>query len=106
MFLIGFTANIWLLFLFTIIFTFGEIVRSPVLNNFISGYASPSARGQYMGASRLQFTVGRFLAPITVFLSEWIHPIGIFGIILCSALIGGACYVLLYKMYKPETNSI
>ncbi len=106
MFLIGFTANIWLLFLFTIIFTFGEIVRSPVLNNFISDYAPPSARGQYMGASRLQFTAGRFLAPITVFLSEWIRPIGIFGIILCSALIGGACYVLLYKMYKSETNSI
>lgn len=106
MFLVGFTSNIWLLFLLTIIFTFGEIVRSPVLNNFISDYAPPAARGQYMGASRLQFTIGRFIAPVTVFFSEWVQPIGIFSIILICALSGGAFYILLYKMHTIQPKNM
>lgn len=103
MFFVGFTTNIWLLFFLTIIFTFGELVRSPVLNNFISDYAPKNARGQYMGASKLQFTIGRFLAPITVFLSEWTPPIGVFGNILFCALLGGACYIFLYKIHVKQS---
>lgn len=97
MFLVGFTTNVWMLFLLTIIFTFGEIVRAPVLDNFIADYAPERARGKYMGAARLQFTIGRFLAPVTVLLSEWIEPIGIFSIILISALFSGYMYIVLYQ---------
>lgn len=102
MFFVGITSNIWLLFFLTIIFTFGEIVRAPVINNFISSYAPVNARGQYMGASNLQYTIGRFLAPITVFLSAWMPPVGVFSVILFCALIGGAFYIQLYKIYLPQ----
>lgn len=101
MFAVGFTTNIWFLFVLTIIFTLGEIVRSPVTNNFVSSYAPANSRGQYMAASSLQFTVGRFFAPITVFLSEWIPPIGIFSIILICALISIIFYHKLFKVYNP-----
>ena len=47
------------------------MVRSPVTQSFISRYAPEHARGQYMGADSLQFTIGRFLAPVTVFLSTY-----------------------------------
>ncbi|MFS1515733.1 MDR family MFS transporter [Bacillus sp. SCS-151] len=100
LFLVGFSTNIWMLFLLTIIFTFGEIVRAPVINNFVSDYAPEHARGKYMGASRLQFTIGRFLAPLTVFLAEWVSPMGIFSIILFFAFMSVILYIKLYKSYE------
>jgi MFS family permease len=104
MFFVGLTTNIWLLFFLTIIFTFGEIVRSPVINNFVSNYAPAHARGQYLGASNLQYTIGRFLAPTTVFMSTWMPPIGVFSFILFCAINGGWFYIHLYKIYKEQTS--
>jgi dipeptide/tripeptide permease len=94
---IGLTTNIWFLFVLTIIFTLGELVRSPVTNNFVSNYAPADARAQYMAASDLQFTIGRFLAPITVFISAWLPPIGVFSIILICAFISMVLYMKLFK---------
>lgn len=97
MFAVGFTTNIWILSLLTIIFTFGEIVRAPVLYNFVSEYAPDNARGQYMAASNMQFTIGRLLAPIPVFLAAFFEPILIFSFILLCALISLIFYLKLYK---------
>ena len=97
MFAVGLTTNLWILFGLTIIFTFGEIVRSPVLYNFVSDHAPENARGQYMAASNMQFTIGRCLAPLTVFFSSWLPPIGIFSMILCSAMISLLLYLKIFK---------
>lgn len=106
-FALGLNTNIWFLFFVTIIFTFGEIVRSPVTESFISRYAPEHARGQYMGANSLQFSIGRFLAPMTVFLSTWVPPMGIFSIILVFALISVVLYIKLFKIYveRPTVHS-
>ncbi|SMF64339.1 Dipeptide/tripeptide permease [Paenibacillus uliginis N3/975] len=106
-FALGLNTNIWFLFFVTIIFTFGEIVRSPVTESFISRYAPEHARGQYMGANSSQFTIGRFLAPMTVFLSTWVPPMGIFSIILVFALISVVLYIQLFKIYveRPTVHS-
>ncbi|WP_442599826.1 MDR family MFS transporter [Neobacillus sp. D3-1R] len=104
MFLVGLTTNIWILFVLTIIFTFGEIVRAPVATNFVSDYAPENARGQYMGASSLQYTFGRFLAPVTVFLSAWVPSMGVFSLILISAILSGVFYIKLYKMDVKRAN--
>ncbi|WP_339272730.1 MFS transporter [Paenibacillus sp. FSL W8-0187] len=104
-FALGLNTNIWFLFFVTIIFTFGEMARSPVTQSFISRYAPEHARGRYMGADSLQFTIGRFLAPMTVFLSTWLPPMGIFSIILLSALISVALYILLFRMYVEEKSA-
>ncbi|MBP0723744.1 MFS transporter [Bacillus sp. RG28] len=99
MFAVGLTTNIWFLFILTVIFTFGEIVRSPVMNNFVSEYAPVNARGQYMGASNLQYTFGRFLAPLTVFISAWVPPMGVFSVILVCGFISAVLYFKLFKMH-------
>lgn len=101
-FAVGLNTNIWFLFFVTIIFTFGEMVRSPVTQSFISRYAPEHARGQYMGADSLQATIGKFLAPVTVFLSNWVTPMGIFSVILAFALISALLYVQLFRIYKEE----
>lgn len=98
-FFVGLNTNIWFLFFVTIIFTFGEIVRSPVTQSFISRYAPEHSRGQYMGADSLQYTIGKFLAPMTVFLSSWVQPMGIFSIILAFAFISIVLYIYLFRIY-------
>lgn len=97
MFLVGLTTNVWLLFGFIVILTFGELMRSPVALSFVSKYAPEDARGQYMAASNLQFSVGRFIAPVTIILSERLAPIGVFGIILLCTLISAVLYVRLFR---------
>ncbi|WP_312112144.1 MDR family MFS transporter [Brevibacillus reuszeri] len=105
-FALGLSTHFWFLFLCTIIFTFGEMMRSPVTQSFISRYAPENARGQYMGADSLQPTIGKFLAPVTVFLSSWVSPLGIFTLILLFALISVVLYSQLFRMYveKPMTT--
>ncbi|MDP4163212.1 MAG: MFS transporter [Bacillota bacterium] len=97
MFLVGFTTNIWLLFIFTFIFTIGEIMNAPVTSSFVSKYAPEKARGQYMGASNLQYSIGRFLAPLTVILSTSLSAIGVFGFVFFCMLISVGLYILLFK---------
>ena len=102
-FFVGLNTNIWYLFFVTIIFTFGEMVRSPVTQSFISRYAPAHARGQYMGADSLQYTIGKFLAPMTVFLSSWMPPMGIFSIILVFSFISIVLYIQLFRIYVEQT---
>lgn len=105
MFLIGLTTHVWLLFLFIIIMTIGEISRSPVTESFVSKYAPEHARGQYMGAANLQYSFGRFLAPVTVLLSTWLAPTFVFGIILLCTLISAALYILLFKIIPEDRTT-
>jgi MFS transporter, DHA1 family, multidrug resistance protein B len=97
-FLVGLTTNVWLLLVFMAIFTVGEISRSPVAQSFVSKYAPEGARGRYMGASGLQNSIGRLIAPMTVVLSSWMTPIGIFGILLICTLISAFLYIRLFQI--------
>lgn len=105
-FALGLNSQLWFLFLATIVFTFGEMVRSPVTQSFISHYAPEVSRGQYMGADSLQPTIGRFIAPVTVFLSSWVPPLGIFTLILVFSLISVLLYIQLFRMYVEKPGSV
>ncbi|UFJ40239.1 MFS transporter [Brevibacillus humidisoli] len=98
MFAMGLTANVWLLFGCMVLFTLGELIRTPVAQTFVSKYAPEESRGQYMGASTLQFSIGRFLAPAAIGLSQWLPPLGVFGVILLCALISALLYVRLFRL--------
>lgn len=105
MFLMAFTANIWLLFGCMTILTLGELIRTPVAQSFISKYAPEDARGQYMGASSLQFSIGRFIAPLTIGISQWLSPVGVFGIILAVSLFSAYLYIRLFRMIPEEQHA-
>lgn len=98
MFLMAFTTNIWLLFGCITVLTLGELIRTPVVQSFVSKYAPEDARGQYMGASSLQFSIGRFIAPLSIGLSAWLPPVGVFGVILLCALVSALLYVKLFQI--------
>jgi DHA1 family multidrug resistance protein B-like MFS transporter len=98
MFMIGLTTHVWLLFIFTFIFTIGELSRSPVTDSFISKYAPENARGQYIGASSLQYSVGRFIAPVTIMLSTWFPPQVVFGVIFLVTILSSLLYVKVFRI--------
>lgn len=102
---LGGSTNIWYLFLMTIVFTFGEIVRSPVMESFVSRYAPRESIGKYIGADSLQYTVGRFLAPVTLFLSEWLAPIWILTILFAFSLLSILLYIHLFKMFSVDKST-
>lgn len=106
MFAMSFTTDVWMLFGCMVIFTLGELIRTPVAQSFISKYAPEDRRGQYMGASTLQFSVGRFLAPLTIGVSQWLAPVGVFGIVLIFALISALIYVFLFRLIERRENSL
>lgn len=106
MFLVGLTTNVWLLLCFMIVLTVGEVLRSPVAQGFVSKYAPEEARGRYMGASSLQFSIGRFLAPLTVILSEWLPPIGVFGFIFLCTIVSAGLYVKLFRIIPARYADI
>ncbi|MFM9329967.1 MDR family MFS transporter [Paenibacillus mesotrionivorans] len=105
-FFVGLHTNIWYLFAVTVIFTFGEMVRSPAAQSFISRYAPAHARGQYLGADSLQNTVGKFLAPMTVVLSGWLPPLAIFTVILGFALVSIGLYFQLFRLYGEKQAAV
>jgi MFS family permease len=98
MFLMAFTTDVWLLFGCIGILTLGELIRTPVAQSFVSKYAPEEARGQYMGASTLQFSIGRFIAPLTIGLSQWMPPLGVFGVIFGCALLSALMYVKMFQI--------
>lgn len=105
MFLMAFTTNIWLLFGCMVILTLGELIRTPVAQSFISKYAPEDARGQYMGASTLQFSIGRFIAPLTIGLSQWLPPVAVFGLILGVCLLSAFLYIRLFRMIPAQQEN-
>jgi MFS transporter, DHA1 family, multidrug resistance protein B len=105
MFLVGLTTNVWLLFGCVVIFTIGEILNGPVSSSFVSKYAPEEARGQYMGASNLQFSIGRFFSPITIIMSTWLPSVGVFGFIFLCTLISIGIYFKLFQKI-PRSGSV
>ncbi|MCK9905683.1 hypothetical protein MXD63_37555, partial [Frankia sp. Cpl3] len=83
--------------------TLGELIRTPVIQSFVSKYAPEDARGQYMGASSLQFTIARFIAPLVIGLSGWMPPLGVFSIILLCTLISA---LITQQMFRKLPNGL
>ncbi|WP_400162198.1 MDR family MFS transporter [Brevibacillus sp. TJ4] len=102
MFLMAFTTNIWLLFGCMFILTLGELIRTPVAQSFVSKYAPEESRGQYMGASSLQFSIARFIAPLAITFSAWMPPVGVFGLILAVSLLSAYLYIFMFRLMPQK----
>lgn len=98
LFLMGTTQNAWLLFLCMLCFSFGELIRTPVAQSFVSNYADKHKRGQYMGAASMQFMVARLLAPVFLIGSGWISSLALFTGILTLALLGVVVYSRMFRL--------
>ncbi len=99
LFLMSITTNLVLLIVLIVTFTLGEIVRAPVINHFVSRHAPEAMRGQYMGASNMQYTIGRILAPLAlVFATPLLAGSVIFIVALSSMLL----YIKLFQLEEKR----
>ncbi|AUM67077.1 MFS transporter [Brevibacillus laterosporus] len=99
-FMMAFSKNIWFLLFCMAVLTIGELIRTPIALGFVSKLAPEHQRGQYMGASTLQFTIGRILAPLLVTLSNWFGPLVIFGIIFGVTILSILCYQKMFTIME------
>jgi len=100
--LIAFTTNSYVLILIMALITAAELIRTPVIQNFITKIAPEEQRGQYLGASSLQFSIGRALAPISVSLSAYYQPITILSGIFFVSIISSILYKSMFVIYRKE----
>ena len=100
--LMGFTNNVVALIALMVLFTLAELIRTPVIQNFITRIAPEDKRGQYLGASSLQFTIGRSIAPIAVYLSAYFSPVIIFSIIFASSLLSALMYKYMFVIIRKK----
>ncbi len=101
--LMAFSTNAWFLIGCMVLFTTAELIRTPVVQNFISKIAPENKRGQYMGASSLQFSVGRALAPLAVTMSQVVSPFGMFSFFLFLGLVSAGIYWIMFSVYEKQS---
>lgn len=103
--LMGFTTSALVLILLMGLFTLAELIRTPVIQNFITKIAPEDKRGQYLGASSLQFSIGRAIAPLSVFLSAYYSPFVIFSIIFGCSILSAILYKWMFVIYNKRVNN-
>ncbi|TCS83698.1 MDR family MFS transporter [Tepidibacillus fermentans] len=100
--LIAFTTNVWILIGLMALFTLAELIRTPVIQNFITEMAPEDQRGQYLGASSLQFTIGRAIAPLAVTLAGFFQPRIILSGIFILSIISALLYKWMFIIYRKR----
>jgi len=95
--LMSYTTSPYLLLLLMATFNIGELIRTPIVQNFIIKIAPEAKRAQYVAASSLQFSIGRLFSPISVIFAAKFSPFIIFTAILLISFIGVALYLLMFK---------
>lgn len=103
--LMGFTTSALMLIALMALFTLAELIRTPVIQNFITKIAPEDKRGQYLGASSLQFSIGRAIAPLSVFLAAYYSPFVIFSIIFGCSILSAILYKWMFVIYNKRVEN-
>lgn len=101
-FLMAFSLNPWYLLFCIAIFTIAEMMRTPVLQNFITKISPEDQRGQYLGASSLQFSIGQMIAPLSLTLSGIVSPFWMFTSFFVTGIIGALLYAIMFNLYDKQ----
>ncbi len=92
----SYTTSPYFLLLLMATFNIGELIRTPIVQNFIIKIAPEAKRAQYVAASSLQFSIGRLFSPISVIFAAKYSPFIIFTAILLTSFIGIVLYLLMF----------
>lgn len=103
--LMGFTTNAIVLMGLMWLFTIAELMRAPVTQNFVTIIAPEEKRGQYLGASSLQYSVGRAIAPLSITLTAYFLIETVFTIIFIIGLFSAVLYKIMYNIYNKELQN-
>jgi len=104
LFWMSFVQSPWLLFGCMALFSLGEMIRTPAAQGFLSKYAPPERRGQYMGAASLQMMGGRLLAPTLIGLAGILPPMAVFALMLWLAVFAAAGYHVMFRAWEKASR--
>lgn len=102
---ISYTTNIWLLFLFMIVATLGEVIRVPVQQSYMALIPPDDARSSYMAASGLVWNGATLITSLFVSLSAYLSPFWMSAAIFVVGLLGILFYVLALPMLEARQAS-
>ncbi|WP_048602030.1 MDR family MFS transporter [Rubeoparvulum massiliense] len=103
-FMMAFSINPWYLLFCMVVFTLAELIRTPVMQNFITKISPEDQRGQYLGASSLQFSIGRAIAPLAITLAEFISPFGMFTLFFVLGIISSILYARMFDLHDVRVE--
>ena len=98
----GWANQIWMLYVGTMVFTFGKMIYQPIRNLQVTEFAEPGKMSSYYGFQGISFTLGTVMAS---FVTGWMYDVidrpGLTylpWLFWCSiSLICAAAFIALYK---------
>lgn len=95
---LSFFTNVWLLILFMLILTVGEVFRVPVEQSYTAAIPPDDARSTYMAINGLKYNIAMLITSLTITLSTYLSALTMAIIITGIGLIG----TLLYFVIIPK----
>lgn len=102
---ISYTTNIWLLFLFMIVATLGEVIRVPVQQSYMALIPPDDARSSYMAVSGLDWNGAALITSLFISLSAYLSPFWMSAAIFALGFLGILFYVLALPMLEARQAS-
>ncbi|MTT31898.1 MFS transporter [Terrilactibacillus sp. BCM23-1] len=98
---LSFFTNVWLLILFMLILTVGEVFRVPVEQSYTAAIPPDDARSTYMAINGLKYNIAMLITSLTITLSTYLSALSMAIIITSIGLIG----TLLYFIIIPKLEA-
>ncbi|WP_026695160.1 MDR family MFS transporter [Peribacillus kribbensis] len=94
---LSYSTDIWVLVLFMVILTIGEVFRVPVEQSYTASIPPENARSAYMAVKGLNYNLAMLIASLTVTLGSFVPPLFMTVLITSAGLIG----ILIYSKIIP-----
>jgi Arabinose efflux permease len=89
---LSYTNNIWLLIVFMIVLTFGEVFRVPVEQSYAAAIPPAESRSAYMAINGLKYNLALLIASLTITISTYLPNLATSFFITGIGLSGTALY--------------
>jgi MFS transporter, DHA1 family, multidrug resistance protein B len=90
--IIAYANNIWILFVFMVLLTVGEVFRVPVEQSFMAVIPPDDARSVYMAVNGLKYNLSMLIASLTVTLGSYLPSLMMAILITAVGLAGTFIY--------------
>ncbi|MDQ0218785.1 MFS transporter [Peribacillus cavernae] len=92
---LSYANNIWVLFVFMVLLTIGEVFRVPVEQSYITSIPPDHARSAYMAINGLKYNLSMLIASLTVTVGSFLSSLTMAILITVVGLTGTFIYLLI-----------
>ncbi|MCO7176537.1 MDR family MFS transporter [Sporolactobacillus kofuensis] len=92
---LSYTNNIWLLVIFMVVLTIGEVFRVPVEQSYAASIPPEDARSIYMAINGLKYNLAMLIASLTITIGTYLSTLATAVFVTSIGLIGTFIYALI-----------